>query len=84
MWIVCSINTPDVENFAGAGPVEPLPELPHSSDPPVPVNVVVSGLDPPVPELRLLLELPDLSNDGTGPVESSPVLPTHVGPAGTC
>ena len=27
--LVDSLNTPDVENFAGAGPVESLPELPH-------------------------------------------------------
>ena len=75
--LVDSLNVPGVENLAGAGHVEPSPMLPHSSDPPVPVNVVLPGSDPPVPEFRLLLGLPDLSSDGAGPVESSPVLP-HI------
>ena len=43
--------------------------LPHTSDPPVPVSVVVSGSDPPVPEFRLLLELPDLSSDSASAAE---------------
>ena len=38
-------------------------------DPPVPVSVVVSGSDPPVPAFRLLLELSDLSSDRASAAE---------------
>ena len=67
--LVDSLDTPGVEHFTGIGPVEPSPVLPHSSVPPVPVHVVVPGSDPPVPELRLLLELPDLSSDSASAAE---------------
>ena len=50
-------------NFAGVGPVEPSPVLPNTSNPPVPIGVVVSGSNSPIPVFRLLLELSDLSSD---------------------
>ena len=67
--LVDILNTPDVDNFAGAGPVEPLLALPHSSDPPEPVHVIAPGLDTPVPEFRLLLEVTDLSRDSASAAE---------------
>ena len=42
--LVDSLNIPG-GNLAGVGPVEPSPVLPHTSDPPVAVGVVVFGLD---------------------------------------
>ena len=50
-------------NFAGVGPVEPSPVLPNTSNPPVPIGVVVSGSNSPIPVFRLLLELSDMSSD---------------------
>ena len=49
-------------NFAGVGPVEPSPALPHMSDPLVPSGVVVSGSNLPMPVFGLLLVLSDLSS----------------------
>ena len=46
-------------NFAGVGPVELSP---HTSNSLVPVGVVVSGSNPPIPVFRLLLELSNLSS----------------------
>ena len=63
------LNTPGVENFAGVGPVEPSPVLPHTSDPPVADSVFVSGSHPPVPEFRFLLKIPHLSNNSAPAAE---------------
>ena len=55
--------------FAGIGPVELSPVLLHTSDPPVPSGVVVSGTTPFIPLFRLLLELSDLSIDSASAAE---------------
>ena len=66
--LVDHLNMPG-GNFAGVGPAEPSPVIPHTSDSPVPVGVVVSGSNPPIPVFRLLLELSDLLSDSASAAE---------------